>query len=339
MHQRILIHLPRDAEAQALQAALGTRHATHVCPGAEQFLAALGQGAAVAFVAEEMLAEPALAGPLARWLESQPSGFDFPFVVIGAAAPAAVSGPDTLAWLGNSVLLERPVEPGSRAVVHAADAAIRARLRQCAVRERQGASGQGGKLEAVGRLTSDIAHEFNNLLHVIKMNLELVSMYATEEKIKPVVERAKTAARRGGKLTSQLLAFARTQAQPLPQQGSRVVDVLTGMKELLEISAGPGVAIQFDLAEGLPPVLGASALELAALNLAARARDTLADGGQLKFSTRAMRRVVDDDLGKAGDYTVLTVSGHGGNGSNGGGTYFEDAVFEYPAAPAADPDA
>jgi signal transduction histidine kinase len=76
----------------------------------------------------------------------------------------------------------------------------------------QAALTQGQKMEAIGRLTGGIAHDFNNLLHVVNMNLELISIYAKEEKVKPVVERAKGAARRGAKLTGQLLSFARSQS-------------------------------------------------------------------------------------------------------------------------------
>ena len=86
-------------------------------------------------------------------------------------------------------------------------------MKEIAEREKaQAALTQGQKMEAIGRLTGGIAHDFNNLLHVVNMNLELISLYAKEEKVKPVVDRAKSAAKRGAKLTSQLLSFARSQS-------------------------------------------------------------------------------------------------------------------------------
>jgi hypothetical protein len=53
-----------------------------------------------------------------------------------------------------------------------------------------------------------------------------------------VVERAKSAARRGARLTNQLLSFARSQS--LVPKLTRVNQLLLGMKDLLEISVGSG---------------------------------------------------------------------------------------------------
>jgi signal transduction histidine kinase/ActR/RegA family two-component response regulator len=185
-------------------------------------------------------------------------------------------------------------------------------MKEIAERERaQAALTQVQKMEAIGRLTGGIAHDFNNLLHVINMNLELVSMYAKEEKVKPVVDRAKSAARRGAKLTGQLLSFARNQSL-LPRL-THINALLTGMKDLLEISAGPGVAVELELC-GTPTavVIDASQLEMAVLNLAVNSRDAMPEGGTLKISTGSRTHVAGDDSGlKPGDYVVLTVSDTG----------------------------
>ena len=186
-------------------------------------------------------------------------------------------------------------------------------MKEIAERERvQAALTQVQKMEAIGRLTGGIAHDFNNLLHVINMNLELVSMYAKEEKVKPVVERAKSAARRGAKLTGQLLSFARNQSL-LPRL-TRVNDLLVGMKDLLEISAGPGVAVELALCDtATAVVVDASQLEMAVLNLAVNSRDAMPTGGTLKISTRARHHDAGGDSAlEPGDYVVLSVSDTGG---------------------------
>ena len=185
-------------------------------------------------------------------------------------------------------------------------------MKEIAERERaQAALTQGQKMEAIGRLTGGIAHDFNNLLHVVNMNLELISIYAKEEKVKPVVDRAKSAARRGAKLTGQLLSFARSQSL-LPKL-TQVNRLLLGMKDLLEISAGPSVAVELDLCEERAcVVVDASQLEMAVLNLAVNSRDAMADGGTLKISTRTRRCAGGDgEQLQPGDYVVVTVSDTG----------------------------
>ena len=184
-------------------------------------------------------------------------------------------------------------------------------MKEIAERERaQAALTQVQKMEAIGRLTGGIAHDFNNLLHVVNMNLELISLYAKEEKVKPVVERAKSAARRGSKLTGQLLSFARSQSL-LPKLTS-VNALLTGMKDLLEISAGSSVQVELQLCERPASiVVDPSQLEMAVLNLAVNSRDAMPDGGTLRISTCSREQLDDDEHLQAGHYVVVTVSDTG----------------------------
>ena len=184
-------------------------------------------------------------------------------------------------------------------------------MKEIAEREKaQAALTQAQKMEAIGRLTGGIAHDFNNLLHVVNMNLELISLYAKEEKVKPVVDRAKSAAKRGAKLTSQLLSFARSQSL-LPKL-THVNSLLVGMKDLLEISAGPGVSVELEMCEQRAAVIvDPSQLEMAVLNLAVNSRDAMPEGGVLKISTCTQSRPLDDGQLKGGDYVVVTVSDTG----------------------------
>jgi signal transduction histidine kinase/ActR/RegA family two-component response regulator len=184
-------------------------------------------------------------------------------------------------------------------------------MKEIAERERaQAALTQVQKMEAIGRLTGGIAHDFNNLLHVVNMNLELVSMYAKEEKVKPVVDRAKSAAKRGSRLTNQLLSFARSQS--LMPRLTKVNKLITGMKDLLEISVGSGVEVVLDLCEDQASVvLDPSQLEMAILNLAVNARDAMvSEMGKLTISTCSENRQATGEM-KAGDYVVITVTDTG----------------------------
>ena len=184
-------------------------------------------------------------------------------------------------------------------------------MKEIAEREKaQAALTQVQKLEAIGRLTGGIAHDFNNLLHVVNMNLELISMYAKEDKVRPVIDRARSAARRGAKLTGQLLSFARSQSL-LPKL-TRVNELLVGMKDLLEISAGAGIAVELELCEGRPAVIvDPSQLEMAVLNLAVNSRDAMPEGGILTVSTCTRTHSQQDGELQSGNYVVVTVSDTG----------------------------
>jgi signal transduction histidine kinase/ActR/RegA family two-component response regulator len=177
-------------------------------------------------------------------------------------------------------------------------------------RERaQNALTQVQKLEAIGRLTGGIAHDFNNLLHVVNMNLELVSLYAKEEKVKPVVDRAKSAARRGSRLTNQLLSFARSQS--LMPKLTSVNQLLGGMKDLLEISVGSGVEVVYDICEeDATAVLDPGQLEMAILNLAVNSKDAMPEGGKLTITTGTRYMDEERDLPE-GDYVLVSVSDSG----------------------------
>jgi signal transduction histidine kinase/CheY-like chemotaxis protein len=184
-------------------------------------------------------------------------------------------------------------------------------MKEIAERERaQAQLTQSMKMEALGRLTGGIAHDFNNLLHVVNMNLELISLYAKEEKVRPVVDRAKSAARRGSKLTGQLLSFARSQS--LDPKLTHVNKVLMGMRDLIEISAGSAVQVGFELCDpDCPIVVDPSQLEMAVLNLAVNSRDAMPEGGALKISTCRKDAVDAEGQLPLGDYAVLSVTDTG----------------------------
>ena len=307
MELRVLVHAPRGRDAAVVQGVLERHHQVRICDGAQCLLACLDEGAAAAIVTEEALSEGTLVEQLSQWLRVQPSWSDFPFIVLATRQPGPRSSAAVamLRALGNVILLERPLNAETLA------SANDRLMKEISERERaQAALTQVQKLEAIGRLTGGIAHDFNNLLHVVNMNLELVSMYAKEEKVKPVVERAKSAAKRGSKLTSQLLSFARNQSL-LPRL-THVNKLLLGMKDLLEISAGPGVEIVFDLCEAPAPVLlDSSQLEMAVLNLAVNSRDAMPEGGVLTISTAALDREAPEGELKAGEYVVVRVADTG----------------------------
>src|SRR5690606_2499257 len=71
---------------------------------------------------------------------------------------------------------------------------------------------QSQKLEAIGKLTGGVAHDFNNILAAIMGSLSLAQRrMAQGEDVTRFLDNAMQAAKRGATLTQRMLAFARKQ--------------------------------------------------------------------------------------------------------------------------------
>ena len=141
------------------------------------------------------------------------------------------------------------------------------------------------KMDAVGQLTGGLAHDFNNLLTVIIGNTELLAeRLSNDAPARQLVETTRIAAIRGTALTHRLLAFARRQKlQPVLLD---VNEAVSGVRELLARTLGPGIAIEAELSPGVWPVMAdAAQVETALLNLAINARDAMPLGGTLRFES------------------------------------------------------
>jgi signal transduction histidine kinase/CheY-like chemotaxis protein len=171
------------------------------------------------------------------------------------------------------------------------------------------------RLEAVGQLTSGVAHDFNNLLTVVLGNIGFIEkdVFTTNDaKFRRRLSNMRSAAERGAKLTSQLLAFSRRQrleAKPVDLNAA-----LAGMGDLLRSTLGGGIEIATVFREGLWPALAdATQIELAVLNLVINARDAMQVGGKVTLET-ANTTVGPPEKPEepvAGEYVVISVSDTG----------------------------
>ncbi|MGE0418592.1 MAG: ATP-binding protein [Acetobacteraceae bacterium] len=141
------------------------------------------------------------------------------------------------------------------------------------------------KMEALGQLTGGIAHDFNNLLTAVLGSLELAAKRVTDPSTQRYLATATSAARRGARLTSKMLTFARKQELVMqPVDPNRII---LSIDDLLRRTIGAHVTVARDLASGLWPAMADPVLlEAVLLNLALNARDAMPDGGELRFETR-----------------------------------------------------
>jgi CheY-like chemotaxis protein len=166
-------------------------------------------------------------------------------------------------------------------------------------------------MEAVGQLTGGIAHDFNNLLTPIMGGLEIIAARMTDERLKRLAETGLESARRGAKLTSQLLAFSRIQR--ISMAPVDVNEIIVNMKDLLRHTIGRDIEIETRLhQEVCHGICDANQLENALLNLAINARDSMPGGGSLIISTGRTHVEAAPEL-EDGDYICVSVAdtGHG----------------------------
>jgi PAS domain S-box-containing protein len=145
---------------------------------------------------------------------------------------------------------------------------------------------QSQKLQALGELTGGVAHDFNNLMTVIRGSADLLTRPGLSEAkraryLQAIIDTVDRAAR----LTSHLLAFGRRQA--LKPEVADLNLRLDAFAEMVGRTLGGQYEVKLDLAPSLPPVeVDLAQLETALLNAAFNARDAMPDGGRLTLTTR-----------------------------------------------------
>jgi signal transduction histidine kinase len=141
------------------------------------------------------------------------------------------------------------------------------------------------KMEAVARLAGGVAHDFNNMLTVIRCQAELsMNGLDPEDPLRRELNEIVRTSNRASSLTRQLLAFGRKQV--LHPRLLNLNNIVTQMAELLPPVLGVDVNLVLDLDSDLGAVRAdSSQLEQIIMNLVFNARDALTDGGELTIRT------------------------------------------------------
>jgi signal transduction histidine kinase len=174
---------------------------------------------------------------------------------------------------------------------------------------------QAQKLDAIGKLTGGVAHDFNNMLTVITGTTEtLVAELARQPELQSVAKLIDDAAERCSELIRHLLAFARR--QPLQPRNVDINGAVLDIAKLLRPTLGEQIEIETILQPGTPTShIDPSQLANSVLNMAINARDAMPNGGKLLLETRNV--VLDEAYAqanvdvRAGPYVMLAVSDSG----------------------------
>ena len=184
-----------------------------------------------------------------------------------------------------------------------------------AARETERKLQQAQKLDAIGKLTGGVAHDFNNMLTVITGTTEtLVDGLASQPQLQSVARLIDDAAERCAELIQHLLAFARR--QPLQPRNVDINVAVLDVAKLLRPTLGEQIEIETILESGtMLSHIDPSQLANSVLNMAINARDAMPNGGTLLLETRNV--VLDEAYAednadvRAGPYVMLAVSDTG----------------------------
>lgn len=184
------------------------------------------------------------------------------------------------------------------------------------------------RMESVGAFSGAIAHDFSNLLTVIKGYSQLsLGELENHPHLQANLQQILKATDRATALIRQLLAFGRQQV--LQPRVLSLNDVISHLQEMLRRLIGDDVEISTRFAGDLWPVKAdPGQVEQALMNLAANARDAMPTGGELILQTANVH--LDEAYARAhvnvepGDYVMCAVTDTG----MGMDAYIMARVFE-----------
>jgi len=174
---------------------------------------------------------------------------------------------------------------------------------------------QSQKMEAIGQLAGGVAHDFNNMLTVIRGYAQcLLADQTVDHKVRGPLQQIDGAAERAANLTRQLLAFSRKQVlQPELLNLNEVIGLITKM---LHRILGEDIALQIQSTSDRTGVMAdRSMIEQVLLNLVVNARDAMPRGGRLVIQTTNMEFTSEmaaaNSKARVGKFVCLSVGDSG----------------------------
>ncbi|NNJ96185.1 MAG: response regulator, partial [Gammaproteobacteria bacterium] len=159
--------------------------------------------------------------------------------------------------------------------------------------KKQAQEAQNNKMEAIGQLTSGVAHDFGNLMTIARGNLELLDQafldeYGISAEYREILEDACSAVHDGVELTKHLLAFSRKKS--LAQEFLNIESSITQYAKLFKNILGDKINLAIHVEDGLPDILvDTTQFESSLLNIIINARNAMPDGGFITIKAELKR--------------------------------------------------
>jgi two-component system cell cycle sensor histidine kinase/response regulator CckA len=156
------------------------------------------------------------------------------------------------------------------------------------------------KMEAIGTITSGVAHNFRNTLAGILANTQVIQMSLEDDsELHENATRIDSSVEKGVQLVEGLMQFSRKQIN-VKLQSLNLAKVVKETYQLVKESFDKRIDIRIDVPESYPVIGDHLGLSQALMNLCTNARDSMPNGGELRIE--AMPK---------GDKVVVVVSDTG----------------------------
>jgi CheY-like chemotaxis protein len=140
------------------------------------------------------------------------------------------------------------------------------------------------KMEAIGTITSGVAHNFRNTLTGILVNSQIIAEnHPDDTGLRELVERINTSVKRGAQLVERLLQFSRKQTKKEFQRID-LVAVIAETYPIIRKAFDQKIDIRLNLKQSVPIMGDHSGLSQILMNLFTNARDAMPGGGVLSIS-------------------------------------------------------
>lgn len=173
---------------------------------------------------------------------------------------------------------------------------------------------QSQKMEALGKLTGGIAHEYNNMLGIMLGYSELLqNAFIDRSKLFEYVNQIQNAGNRAAKLTNKLLTFS--QKKTYNEESINLNTLLQQQHHMLEKNLTISINLRYELQENLWYVwIDGSDMEDAILNACINALHAMNQRGQLTIETNN-KNINHNEASslnmKAGEYVLLSFTDTG----------------------------
>ena len=242
------------------------------------------------------------------------------FWFLFSAAPVQDEQGQVRYWAGSSVDIDALVKVEEQLKTQAERLVAQKERLQSRLRDVHGLLANMQKVDLVAHLAGGVAHDLNNLLFVMSINLGSLKKRVQDQALLENIQSVRDCVKKAARLSSQLSGFSGR----MPQNATTFNPAMAfeDLYSLLRQAVGAEVSFNIEVAQDLHNIhVDKTYLENALINLAINARDAVDGRGRITVKIANRSTHVD---GQESSYVVFSVEDDG----SGMSQEIQDRIFE-----------